>query len=294
MTKKEHYVPQFYLRGFTNEKGYIAVFDTKDKKYFNARPEDICHIKYLYETKNESNAGLFGEYICLNDIEQLFSKKEKDYAALLNTVQIRCKKGNIDSLILSSQETDMLAELIANLMVRNPANFESVGMNQIDESMKQKVTEYLKDLFDGTDIAANYDISNEICSAAHKKALLSNEIKGSLPNIIAKELLNMDFSFYIADSHIFLSCDNPVIAGKDPFSISNDKTCVYLALTPKISVLFGKYSYSRKMRNRLVCLNDNEIERFNNLLIRSKNYGRFIFASNNKELENFIRQSNMF
>lgn len=50
MTKKQHYVPQFYLNNFINENHKLNVYDRKKKCFFEASPKEICFENYLHET----------------------------------------------------------------------------------------------------------------------------------------------------------------------------------------------------------------------------------------------------
>jgi hypothetical protein len=51
-TKKEHYVPCFILRNFTNQNGklFVANIIRQPIKYYEALPEDICFQSHLYES----------------------------------------------------------------------------------------------------------------------------------------------------------------------------------------------------------------------------------------------------
>lgn len=48
--KKQHYVPQFYLRNFSNDNKQIFVFDKFDKKIFSANIKNVGCQRYFYNT----------------------------------------------------------------------------------------------------------------------------------------------------------------------------------------------------------------------------------------------------
>ncbi|PKV07758.1 hypothetical protein CQR51_0007, partial [Bifidobacterium pseudolongum subsp. globosum] len=48
-TKRQHYVPQFFLRFFTDENGVFAVLHNKRLRH-NVSPKSICYKNNLYET----------------------------------------------------------------------------------------------------------------------------------------------------------------------------------------------------------------------------------------------------
>lgn len=53
-TKDNHYVPQFYLKQFLNNDGFLQCYDLQKKQYFSSnRPKEICKRKNLYLIKNK-------------------------------------------------------------------------------------------------------------------------------------------------------------------------------------------------------------------------------------------------
>lgn len=55
-TKKQHYVPRFYLRHFTNADGKLHAYRRDTDSVFSTRPEGVCAENYLYEVGIENNA----------------------------------------------------------------------------------------------------------------------------------------------------------------------------------------------------------------------------------------------
>ena len=52
VTKKQHFVPQFYLKKFANSNGFVEVLDLKNRKIVKPRPfGGICYEKYFYALK---------------------------------------------------------------------------------------------------------------------------------------------------------------------------------------------------------------------------------------------------
>ena len=43
LTKKQHYVPQFYLRNFTSDDNKLWVFDRVKEEYYFRAPKDVCY-----------------------------------------------------------------------------------------------------------------------------------------------------------------------------------------------------------------------------------------------------------
>lgn len=49
ITKRQHYVPRFYLRHFTNPDGQLHVYRRGGDARFTTTPENVCAENYLYE-----------------------------------------------------------------------------------------------------------------------------------------------------------------------------------------------------------------------------------------------------
>lgn len=56
-TKREDYVPQFYLKRFENDDGFLRIYDKVDNEIFKRNSENICCERFMYETKWESANG---------------------------------------------------------------------------------------------------------------------------------------------------------------------------------------------------------------------------------------------
>lgn len=72
-TNKEHYVPRFVLRNFTNQNGklFVANIISQPVRYYETAPEGICFQNHLYESKNFD-----GTFYERNSIEKHFANME--------------------------------------------------------------------------------------------------------------------------------------------------------------------------------------------------------------------------
>lgn len=55
--KKQHYVPRFYLKSFTNQDGFLYAVKREPSglgRKFQTKPEGICFEKYLHEVKRRT------------------------------------------------------------------------------------------------------------------------------------------------------------------------------------------------------------------------------------------------
>lgn len=54
LTKRQHYVPRAYLRGWADQYGQIAAHDLKDRKCIKTSPENVMGIRWFYEEDTTS------------------------------------------------------------------------------------------------------------------------------------------------------------------------------------------------------------------------------------------------
>ena len=91
MTKKQHYVPQFYLRNFTSDDNKLWVFDRVKEEYYFRTPKEVCYEKYLYETPWKDEEPKLGKFVLENQIENYFADKEGEYSPLLKRIIDICR-----------------------------------------------------------------------------------------------------------------------------------------------------------------------------------------------------------
>ncbi|MBP3866710.1 MAG: DUF4238 domain-containing protein [Eggerthellaceae bacterium] len=124
-TKKQHFVPRFYLRHFTNTDGKLQVYRQGADAYFPTAPENICAENYLYEVRRLGFGEQDGNPERLhNYIENQLAGSESRLAQLYEQLIHCCEKHDF--------ETDEYHEgrltacvLAANLIVRHPHFLES-------------------------------------------------------------------------------------------------------------------------------------------------------------------------
>ncbi|SDY51516.1 DUF4238 domain-containing protein [Hymenobacter psychrophilus] len=108
-SKKHHYLPQFYLRGFTDEKGFFTVYDKKLDIFRRSRPENN-----FYE-KNKNLIDIHGEKSLF--IENMYSHLESTLAPVVALIENSSHKDRI----LSSDIIVRLKFFVEIMRWRNPA-----------------------------------------------------------------------------------------------------------------------------------------------------------------------------
>ena len=130
-TKKQHFIPQFFLKGFTagNDNLYYAQrFSGKPLVVRKSTPKGICFEKCLYEVKDSVGESLFP-----NAIEDIFSKMEDKLKKTLDDTVEDIYNLSRDSKSSSSQTpviiVDNLAFMLAFLFCRHPKEIEKTRRN---------------------------------------------------------------------------------------------------------------------------------------------------------------------
>lgn len=124
-TKKQHYVPRFYLDHFKDSEGHIWTYDKKGEDVRFARPEETA-----IETNFYSVIGEDGEYI--DALEDWLAEVESLAAPLYPKVL----KGEI----LTGDDRVAFSLFIASLHVRSPAMVNAVAKSYGE--MAQIVTDF--------------------------------------------------------------------------------------------------------------------------------------------------------
>lgn len=94
-TTNEHFIPQMYLRGFSEikkrDKSLIWQFNLKTMQQTPVQVDiqDICSEKHLYEIK-----GSDGSIIAQNTIEKTFGKIETNVSRVIRSIQTKSKNEN--------------------------------------------------------------------------------------------------------------------------------------------------------------------------------------------------------
>jgi uncharacterized protein with von Willebrand factor type A (vWA) domain len=103
ITKRQHFVPQFYLRKFVNAEGEVEVLDVLSKRILQPRsPKAVCYEKFYYGVTT-------GEVDEVSQtIEEMFQEMEDKIASRIDAI--------IDKFVSFSQIQEDEKWLVASLM----------------------------------------------------------------------------------------------------------------------------------------------------------------------------------
>lgn len=114
--KKQHYVPQYYLRRFSDDGDSLWVYNRKAGNTYKSRSEDVCERNYHYEMETKSQRSWHGRHLLPGKIERKLSSMEDEQARLLREIDARLDAGRIHE-----KERRALSWLVAHLIARHPA-----------------------------------------------------------------------------------------------------------------------------------------------------------------------------
>ncbi len=284
--KRQHIVPEFYLKKFCDKTGLLSVYDMESHKHFSASPDRICVEKYVYETKWENANPELGEYVKPNSIENAFSEKEGQYKQLLDCLLNSCMHATpLKQLICLTEEKTLLAEFVANIFLRDPDVFHGILRTNysIDELKKLDLYDHTNALFE----KLGWGSPDSLISHAIKKGLFESSISGSPAQKAVDQLLTMNFVFYRCSGPFFTTSSRPVML----FDINNKSdgkvgSAVFFPLSPRVLLMYTDLPQYRKIRNRLEEISSKYVKQLNrHFLIPKAGSVKFLIAHDKKDFD---------
>lgn len=262
VVKNQHYVPQFYLNYFANEKGNIFVYDKFTDKQFPSNSRGIASEGYFYDIKR-------GE---MQNIEKYLNRQyEESFSQFMPSLIERMESPN-DFTLTDMDKTEI-------------ASFLSLQYIRTKRFREESVR-----LFTSSDL---YN------SQAHFPPLLGHFFVLSDPDLLEDISNNLMTNYYWIigrneTSELFYTSDSPFVQRESlrelhvkhkeeyaKFSLLSDE--IAFPLTPKFLVSFYEkneknYELNNVDRKIIDCNKDN-IQWFNNMQIK-RSY-RQVYSQNN-------------
>lgn len=238
ITKKQHYVPQVYLRGFSNDNKQIWSYtiDSLDNgKYVPIK--SICRENYLYEVKDDD-----GNWLAPNWIERVLSILERMFTDNLQGLKKKAfSKANYRTKsFLTTQEKNFWKLFVAMQLMRSP-----VVLHEANDTVRDLSNGMLTD--------------NQIWAVAVSQCLpVFSELKPEDKNVFSfflKPLLNMSMAIGVDEAGTLFTSDDPVYCYSSQREniiqiVEYDK--IVLPLTSELVLLmFGGEMAKEYDRNRL-------------------------------------------
>lgn len=297
ITKKQHYVPRFYLKRFADQHGTLQVLDVKNNRLGSPKSySGLGYSRYFYAVKTGVPDDVSQR------VEQWLQQFENAIAQELTSI--------IDKILnndhIDDNDRHILAVLMSMLWLRSPSM--RTQLNKMKESITKKimgfyapkrVNRYVKE----TGIKMSDERRAELIktmetgsyslrfnNAQHLKFM--TETLGFNGSGFANMFFGQKWKIYIArGKKRFITSDGPVIEWWLPpqtfYGASFLERNKYFALTPEI---FFELTYpigSNKIKRKTIFESgDNTIALFNILLAAHSH--KFAYSGDRKLLENLI------
>ena len=267
ITKKEHFVPFFYLSFFSKPKkpnGMLQAYDIQKGTFFTPHPRDVCREKYLYESSKVKNPREEDDFIAVNSIEKEFSANENKYKQLLTKVVSICSiPANIDALVCRSEEKDLLADFVANMFVRSKWMLDKNRATFVN-----LCSEFFKDDNDWNLFCDRYANGNEMAltDAIAIRNLLSTQIGNSLHSCVKNIIRKMSPTFCYSPHCNFITSDFPILLHSERIDNKTFLKCLYLPIHPHCAVMLCGYR-PNNYKNRIKYFAQEETEGFNSMYL---------------------------
>lgn len=289
MTKRQHYVPQFYLRNFTDINGKLQVYNYQKNNFFTCVPKDVCYEEYLHETLWEEANPKLGKYVLPNQIEKNLSQKESQYsAALKRVIQICLEPKNKTALICNKNDKQVLANFTVNMMVRNPWILHQVDEECFSDGiMENDEIKAIDQLLQGM----RFGGTKSLVKAVNKMVWLDEQF---IPAQFCEELFQMNCCFLTVPEDSFVTSNFPVLYElheneNEEIYLDN----VYIPIHPRIALLYSKQEHFRPYRNRLTPISVEIACLMNHCYFRfTDNRVQFIITNNQRLLDESINLEN--
>ena len=226
-TKNQHYVPQFYLKGFSinslNTNSFVYVYDKKFAKGIPPKQlksvSSICKEIFYYKQTREGD----------DDVEKRLSNIESQIAPIIKHIKDNINKG----IALSEKKKVLLAFMIGLSVTRVPSFRNPVrkafqwGLERVIDDIKRnpknKEEELIKEMPEGSFIAQDQ------CSLRSM---------AEMAGFIAKTAFKKPFEFLLPCGTIFITSDNPVLHfGDQNMGVGHPLSCVFFPLRKDIGLL---------------------------------------------------------
>ena len=280
--KRQHYVPQFYLKNFSNNKKgnnyVIYCYDKIDNKIYPNNIKNIAQEEYFNETEEMS-------------IENGLDKHEHASSILINEI-IKTEEYPILSnfVVKSYLSSYMLRQIIRTKNIRNQLEdyFQSMidGENEIPEELKKYDIKDAKEEAKFGHIALTFkEFYDKLDYFVMKKwILIKNKTDINFwtsDNPVA--IYNKDGQRFLdkMDTHIFLPLTPKLcLCLNEPTSYSNFKKPI-IKNTPEaiIESMFKATEYEMNLEDEVNCINN----------LQYKFSTRHVFSINKDDLNNLIQ-----
>ena len=239
MTRKQHWVPRFYLRHFADSSGQLHAYSRQKGSFFRTNCENLCSMRDLYEVEHADATGdATDRFYAQNLIETKLSENESQISVPYSRL-LQCCKDTILEGDAFRQGQQAVCKLASNLIVRHPAAmFANRNRAREDSSMLLKdviLTEEERVLLEWSGWNGDHKALAELSVAS---AMLFSEDDSAPANRIHEAFLEKHFCILeasIGSDYVTTSMPMFIIGPEDD---SYDFDFAYMPLSSKHAAFF--------------------------------------------------------
>lgn len=247
--KKQHFVPQYYLRRFADDKNRLWVYDQKRSSIYQSRTNDVCERNFHYEIEATAKREWHGRHFLPGKIELGLSRIESRQAALLRKIDEQLENGRIHE-----KERRSLCWLIGNLIARHPVMLEDHEPDYatlMEDPDVKRDCEILEQLGMGNEIGALARGANQMVLALWRR-------KNTPTNYIQEDLKKLQCMFIkTGEEARFITSSLPPHLSVSIWE-DGDYHLDYLAL-PLSSTFAVIYSKNGSRKSKIRKISDEEV-----------------------------------
>lgn len=287
ITKRQHFVPRFYLRNFTNMDGQLHAYRRDNGARFKTTPENVCAQNHLYEVdlngvvNNEAAHGLLDNYI-----EGKLSDAEGRLAPYFERLLRCCEEKTFEGR--EFQDGRLAACILAaNIIVRQPLMLKADRANakRVVEEVEAEggITEQEQAALDQYDLGNNLE---PITDLAIMQTLLFSDYPDVSFNRIYNALADKRMTIIESPARMrFITASMPVyFLGIDEENYAFE--VAYMPLSYSYAALFAD---DKNVRQFSKATNE-ETVRFNIALLDSNDIWNVAVANDSDALDVALRE----
>jgi hypothetical protein len=206
--KKQHYVPQFYLRRFTDERGLVHVFDKFTTQGFKTPVANVASETGFYDIPRELADGLDDPQIvekALERVEQGFAKALED---VLEELPLHRRKLGLERKIIHRKRREALAYALAIQIARTrqARNFNIELQGKLLRAIMDRVVGVEAPGISLDDYSLEY--KPEFAPLDHARMLFGARFVRALADALFSHIWVLGVN---RTSHMFYTSDSPVV-----------------------------------------------------------------------------------
>lgn len=286
MTRKQHWVPRFYLRHFADSSGQLHAYNKNSGVFYRTKVEDVCSKRDLYEVKySDIEADSDDRYYAQNLIEAKLSEDESRISVPYTRLLRCCRDATLEGDTIR-RGRQAVCELISNLIVRHPVAMQGDRRKAREESSLLQVDGVLTEEDRVLLECSGWNDDHKALAELSAVATMFFSEDGSIPvNRIRETFLEKHFSILeapIGSSFVATSMPMFIIGPEDD---SYDIDLAYMPLSSEYAALFTTDSSLEPFYR----LDLPHVELMNCLLLLNCEYWDVALSRENGPLERTIR-----